>query len=156
MLVRVYTDGACSKNPGPGGWAMVFNFDKVCMINTGREKETTNNRMELTAVMKALEKMDALSKHKNHEYELYSDSAYVVNSINNCWLVKWKMNGWKTTKGSDIKNKDLWLKIDKYLKNLRQKNVKVTIIKIKGHAGHTFNELVDKLAREQSLMAGGN
>ena len=66
------------------------------------------------------------------------------------------MNGWKTTTGSDIKNKDLWLKIDKYLKNLRQKNVKVTIIKIKGHAGHTFNELVDKLAREQSLMAGGN
>lgn len=155
MLIKVYTDGACSKNPGPGGWAMVFNFDNECKTVVGNEKETTNNRMELTAVMKALEKMNILSKHKNYEYELFSDSAYVVNSINSCWLTKWKLNGWKTTAGSDIKNKDLWLKVDEYLKALKQKGVKLSIIKIKGHAGHTFNELVDKLAKEQSLIAGG-
>lgn len=155
MLIRVYTDGACSENPGPGGWAMVFNFDDECKTDAGMEKETTNNRMELTAVMKALQKMEQISKHRNHDYELYSDSAYVVNSINNCWLTKWKLNGWKTTTGSDIKNKDLWLNVDNCLRNLQHKNINLKIIKIKGHAGHTFNELVDKLAKEQSMIAKG-
>lgn len=153
MLVRIYTDGACSENPGPGGWAYVFNSEEECKTNAGYELSTTNNRMELMAVLNALNKIEDISKHKNNEYEIYSDSAYVVNSINNCWLTKWKLNGWKTTQGSDIKNKDIWLKIDALLKNIRQRNIKLTIIKVKGHAGNTFNELVDKLAREQSIIA---
>lgn len=153
MLIRIYTDGACSENPGPGGWAYVFNSEEECKTNAGYELSTTNNRMELMAVLNALNKIEDISKHKNNEYEIYSDSAYVVNSINNCWLTKWKLNGWKTTQGSDIKNKDIWLKIDALLKNIRQRNIKLTIIKVKGHAGNTFNELVDTLAREQSIIA---
>ena len=152
MQIRVYTDGACSGNPGPGGWAVVVNTDKKCKTYGGYEVETTNNRMELTAVNECLKK---ISKHKstNDVFEIYSDSAYVVNAITKKWLSGWLINGWKTNAGNDIKNRDLWEQTSKYLRLIEDTGQKVTFIKVKGHTGNTFNEMVDKLAKEQSLKA---
>lgn len=151
LKVRIFTDGACSENPGPGGWAVVFNTANKCLTISGNEKTTTNNRMELKAVIEAFKRV--LIKNKNAEYELYSDSAYVVNSINNGWIDKWQQNNWKTTKNDDVKNRDLWEEFA-YLKNkVESLGIYIQIIKIKGHAGNTFNELVDKLAKEESFKA---
>lgn len=151
LKVRIFTDGACSENPGPGGWAAVFNTANKCSTISGNEKITTNNRMELKAVIEAFKRV--LIKNKNAEYELYSDSAYVVNSINNGWIDKWQQNNWKTTKNDDVKNRDLWEEFA-YLKNkVESLGIYIQIIKIKGHAGNTFNELVDKLAKEESFKA---
>lgn len=153
MKIRIYTDGACSGNPGPGGWAMVFNTDDKCKTYSGYEVETTNNRMELLAFLKCLEKIYK-SKHKsNNVYEIYSDSAYVVNGINRGWLYNWKMNGWKTKTGEDIKNKDLWEQVESYVSAFKVDKTAVSVIKVKGHAGNTFNELVDKLAKKESAKA---
>ena len=151
MKVRIFTDGACSENPGPGGWAAVFNTADKCSTISGNEKITTNNRMELKAVIEAFKRV--LIKNKNAAYELYSDSAYVVNSINNGWIDKWQQNNWKTTKNDDVKNRDLWEEFA-YLKNkVESLGIYIQIIKIKGHTGNTFNELVDKLAKEESFKA---
>lgn len=152
MKVRIFTDGACSENPGPGGWAAVFNMADKCKTISGNEKMTTNNRMELKAVIEAFKVV--LSKNSSDvEYELYSDSAYVVNSINNGWVDKWQQNNWKTTKNNDIKNRDLWEEFIFLRDKAKSIGVCIKIIKIKGHTGNTFNELVDKLAKEESLKA---
>lgn len=152
MKVRIFTDGACSENPGPGGWAVVFNTASKCMTISGNEKLTTNNRMELKAVIEAFKR--ALSKNQNDtEYELYSDSAYVVNSINNGWIGKWQQNNWKTTKGDDVKNKDLWEELAALMSKTLSLGIYIKIIKIKGHTGNTFNELVDRIAKEESIRA---
>lgn len=152
MRVRIFTDGACSENPGPGGWAAVFNMADKCKTISGNEKMTTNNRMELKAVIEAFKVV--LSKNSSDvEYELYSDSAYVVNSINNGWVDKWQQNNWKTTKNNDIKNRDLWEEFIFLRDKAKSIGVCIKIIKIKGHTGNTFNELVDKLAKEESLKA---
>lgn len=152
MRVRIYTDGACSENPGPGGWAMVFNTDNACESFSGRELSTTNNRMELTAVVRCLERIAKFGSAEDI-HEVYCDSAYVVNSINNKWLDRWKMNGWKTKQCDDIKNRDLWEQVDRYFQQIRTNGQAVRFIKIKGHAGNTFNELVDKLAKDESMKA---
>lgn len=144
MLIRIYTDGACSGNPGPGGWGVVFISDKGIEKLSGSEKQTTNNRMELIAVVKALCKIRKDQRHKNNSYEIYSDSAYVINAINNNWIKNWKANGWKTVKGTEIKNKDLWVRFDKAFSGLK---VKPKFIKVKGHSGNQYNEYVDKIAR---------
>lgn len=152
MKVRIFTDGACSENPGPGGWAAVFNTDRECKILRGHESCTTNNRMELMAVVKSMEKICKNGTRKNI-YEIFSDSAYVVNSINNGWIRVWKNNGWKTTRNEDIKNKDLW---DRYLRvkaTLDKLGITLIIIKIRGHAGNIFNEYADTLAKEEVLKA---
>lgn len=151
LKVRIFTDGACSENPGPGGWAAVFNTASKCSTISGNEKMTTNNRMELKAVIEAFKKV--LSKNKNAEYELYSDSAYVVNSINNGWIDKWQQNNWKTTKNDDVKNRDLWEELARLKNKAESLEIYIKVIKIKGHTGNTFNELVDKLAKEESLKA---
>lgn len=154
MKVRIFTDGACSENPGPGGWAAVFNTEKKCYTISGNELHTTNNRMELRAVVESLRKI--LSKRKNkskNQYDIFSDSAYVVNTINNNWLEKWKMNGWKTTKGRDVKNRELWEELNELIDNINRKRIEVTFHKIKGHSGNMFNELVDKIAKEESIKA---
>lgn len=157
MRVRIYTDGACSENPGPGGWAAVFNTPDKCYTITGYEQSTTNNRMELMAVIRALRKIVAIETGKkmpeHHEYEIYSDSAYVVNTINNRWIETWRANNWKTTKREDVKNRDLWEELDQLRDDIANLGVNVGLIKIKGHAGNTFNELVDKLAKEESMKA---
>ena len=153
MKVRIFTDGACSENPGPGGWAAVFNYEDKCDTISGNEIATTNNRMELRAVIESFKKILSEKPKRDVEFELYSDSAYVVNSINNGWIAKWKQNNWKTTKGEDVKNRDLWEQFSMLCDKLKFCKVCITIIKIKGHAGNTFNELVDKLAKEESMKA---
>lgn len=153
MKVRIFTDGACSDNPGPGGWAVVFNTDDRHRIFSGGEKMTTNNRMELKAVIEAYKKALTMKNADEIDFELYSDSAYVVNSINNGWIDKWRRNNWKTTKNEDVKNRDLWEELS-YLRNkTRSLGIWFNIIKIKGHAGNFFNELVDKLAKQESMKA---
>lgn len=155
VKVRIFTDGACSENPGPGGWACVFNTDEKCKTFSGHEASTTNNRMELRAVIESYKKALSLKHAKETDFELYSDSAYVVNSINNNWVEKWQMNDWKTTRDEDVKNRDLWEEFAALRKRARASGVHIKIVKIKGHAGNTFNELVDKLAKQESIKAKG-
>lgn len=158
-MIRIYTDGACSDNPGPGGWAAVFPLTTSIKSIKGNEKQTTNNRMELKAVVKAFEWIKnnhnkKASPIKNEiKIELYSDSAYVINSITKNWLEVWKTNGWKTTKGDDVKNRDLWEKFYKVRKSLRKFGYTIEFIKVKGHSGNTFNEMVDEIAKQQSELA---
>lgn len=152
MKVRIFTDGACSENPGPGGWAVVFNTASKCKTISGNEQTTTNNRMELRAVIEAFRTILEKSKPENkNEYEIYSDSAYVVNTINNNWLEAWKKNNWQTTKNEDVKNRDLWEEFSKLRDEINTLGICITLNKIKGHSGNTFNELVDKLAKEESM-----
>ena len=157
MKVRIFTDGACSENPGPGGWAVVINTASKCYTISGNEQLTTNNRMELRAVIETYKKILSKKSHKpDVQYDIYSDSAYVVNTINNHWIEAWQMNNWKTTKNEDVKNKDLWEEFSKLRAKARKLGVSITLNKIKGHSGNTFNELVDKLAKEESMKAKVN
>lgn len=157
MRVRIFTDGACSENPGPGGWAAVFNAANSCRTISGNERLTTNNRMELRAVVEVFKKIVRMeinkSKNAHHEYDIFSDSAYVVNTINNNWLEVWQKNNWQTTKREDVKNKDLWEEFNALRLKAEGLGICITLNKIKGHSGNTFNELVDKLAREESIKA---
>lgn len=156
MKVRIFTDGACSENPGPGGWAAVFNTTSKCHTFSGNEQLTTNNRMELRAVIEAFKRivrMESQFYKPKHEYDIYSDSAYVVNTINNHWIEAWQKNNWQTTKHEDVKNRDLWEEFSKLKAKANKLGISITIHKIKGHAGNTFNELVDKLAKEESMKA---
>lgn len=147
MRVRVFTDGACSGNPGPGGWSAVFNLEKGLKIISGYERETTNNRMELTSVIKAIEK--ARSKGYD-EIEIYSDSSYVVNAVSKGWIELWQKKNWINSKNESVKNKDLW---EKLIYLLGDKKVSVSFFKVKGHNGNTFNEIADRRAREEVLKA---
>ena len=151
MKIRVFTDGACSDNPGPGGWAAVFNIKNKCIKISGCEEDTTNNRMELSAVVNVLNKIISWENHYGNTYEIYSDSAYVVNAINLKWIYKWKMNHWKTGEFEEIKNKDLWVQVYDALILLKDMNVEFT--KIKGHSGNAFNEMADKEAVRQRDIA---
>ena len=158
MKVRIYTDGACSENPGPGGWASVWMSDNNIKVISGCNPKTTNNQMELTAVVVSLRKVvDILTTSSNpwtsKEYEVYSDSAYVVNSINNNWIERWRLNGWKTSKGDDVKNVELWMECLKLLSQIRQMGIKITFIKVKGHSGDTLNEYADEVAKKEVLNA---
>lgn len=159
MRVRIFTDGACSENPGPGGWGVVFNTTSKCYTFSGNEQLTTNNRMELRAVIEAFKRIVAKETQfcePQHEYDIYSDSAYVVNTINNRWIEAWQKNNWKTTKNEDVKNRDLWEEFSELRVQANKLGVSITIHKIKGHSGNTFNELVDKLAKEESMKAKEN
>lgn len=152
MKVRIFTDGACSENPGPGGWAVVFNTASKCRTISGNEKNTTNNRMELKAVIEAFKRIVHKGRPET-QYDIYSDSAYVVNTINNHWIDAWKKNNWQTTKREDVKNKDLWEEFDALKTMAKELGICITLNKVKGHSGNTFNELVDKLARAESMKA---
>lgn len=142
----VYTDGACSGNPGAGGWCYVevIPCDRGIKTNvvTGSKKETTNNEMELTAVYMALVK--AL-KSKVKKVTVYSDSSYVVNAVTKGWLQNWKNNGWKTKEDKEIKNKKIWQKMYKLL---YEKGMFFTFIKVKGHDVDPLNNLADRMAVE--------
>ncbi len=130
--VEIYTDGACSGNPGPGGWGVVLRYNGHEKELSGGETNTTNNRMEMTAVIKALE---ALSRSVHAD--LYTDSEYVRKGVTE-WMDGWKAKNWPAR----IKNKDLWLQIDALLQDHD-----VTFHWVKGHAGHPDNERADALAR---------
>ena len=155
MKIRVYTDGACSDNPGPGGWGIIFLLHDKCLERHGHEIKTTNNRMEVMAIVEALKTIvdDLYISNECNEFEIYSDSAYVVNSINGGWINRWLLNGWVTTRGEAIKNKDLWKEYIKYSDECFKNNIIVKIIKVKGHSGNAFNEHVDKLAKDEVLLA---
>ena len=138
MKYKIYTDGACSGNPGPGGWGAVIFDQKDNQKNiSGSEKNTTNNRMELLAAIMALKKIKT-----NSEIKIYTDSIYVKNGITE-WIVKWKENGWKNANKKPVKNKDLWIKLDA----LCQKN-EINWKWVKGHSINKYNNLADKLATE--------
>ena len=135
--VTIYTDGACSGNPGPGGWAAVLISGDYRKEISGGCKETTNNIMELTAILEALKALK-----KECEVELYSDSAYCVNAFNQGWIYSWIMKGWKTADGSEVKNKEIWQEIY----DLTKKH-KVNFNKVKGHSDVELNNRCDELAR---------
>ncbi|MCL6626213.1 ribonuclease HI [Alicyclobacillus shizuokensis] len=135
--VTIYTDGACSGNPGPGGWAAVLVHQDQRKEISGGERLTTNQRMELTAVCEALERL-----HYPCQVMLYSDSAYVVNCIRQRWYVNWRRNGWRNSKGEPVQNRDLWERLLGLLETHQ-----VQFGKVKGHAGVVLNERCDQLAR---------
>ena len=138
--ILIYCDGACSGNQyesNTGGWGAVLVFKSKEKEIFGGEKNTTNQRMELTACIRALEQL----KSSQYPIEIYSDSAYLVNCINKAWYKKWEKNGWKNAKKEPVENQDLW---ETLLKFLDTYNIK--FIKVEGHAGITLNEKADKLA----------
>ena len=135
-LVDIFTDGACSGNPGPGGWGAILRYGEVEKELSGGEPLTTNNRMELMAAIAALEALKRPSTVR-----LYTDSAYLRNGIMQ-WLKGWKRNGWKTADKKPVKNVDLWQRLEAALGEHR-----IEWIWVKGHAGHPENERADELAR---------
>ena len=135
--VTIYTDGACSGNPGPGGWGAVLIYKEMKKEISGGSKDTTNNIMEMTAVLEALK----LLKHPCI-VNLYSDSAYVVNCFTQGWIYNWMKKGWKTANNEPVKNKELWQE----LYDLTKVH-KVTFNKVKGHSDNELNNRCDELAR---------
>lgn len=135
-ILTIYTDGACSGNPGPGGWGAIMTFGDHTKELYGGEPETTNNRMELTA---AIEALNALTKPT--KAELWTDSQYVKGGITG-WIHGWKKNGWKTSARKPVKNVELWQALDEAIKRHD-----VSWHWVKGHAGHEMNERADELAR---------
>ncbi|MCQ2562702.1 MAG: ribonuclease HI [Alphaproteobacteria bacterium] len=138
-MLKIWTDGSCLGNPGPGGWAFVMTDSNQTIERSGGEQNTTNNKMELTAVIKALSVIT-----KNKEIEIHTDSQYVKNGMQS-WLIKWKKNNWKTADKKPVKNQELWQQLDE----LSNKFI-IHWIWVKGHAGETFNERVDTLARNEA------
>ncbi|HEY8345415.1 MAG TPA: ribonuclease HI [Bacillota bacterium] len=135
--VEIYTDGACSGNPGPGGWGVVLLYQGRRKELSGGEPNTTNQRMELTAALQGL-----ASLKKPCRVTLYSDSAYLVNAFQQRWFDRWTANGWKTVKGTPVENQDLWQELLKLTKIHR-----VEWVKVKGHADNPENNRCDELAR---------
>ena len=138
MKYKIYTDGACSGNPGPGGWAAIILVNnEIKEMFFGSEKNTTNNQMELLAPIKAIQKFK-----KKSEISIFTDSTYVRDGIT-IWIKRWEKNEWKTASKKPVKNKELWKK----LKNLSSKH-SIKWIWVKGHAQNKYNNLVDELAQE--------
>ena len=133
--ITIYTDGACSGNPGKGGWGAVLIQNKEENYLSGSNKFTTNNQMELTATIEALK-----SIVKPSNITLYTDSQYVKNGITS-WIFNWKKNGWKTANKKIVANKDLWIELDKYVDFHS-----VDWFWVKGHSGDHYNEIADELA----------
>jgi ribonuclease HI len=136
-IIEIFTDGACEGNPGPGGWCAILRYKNHEKIISGHEQNTTNNKMELTAIIKALEIIKRKSKIK-----VYSDSQYVIKGMNE-WLPNWIKNNWKNSKKTEIQNKELWMK----LYELSKKH-EIEWFWIRGHEGHPENEKCDKIAKE--------
>lgn len=134
--ITIYTDGACSGNPGVGGWGAVLMYGKTKKEISGAEENTTNNRMELLASINALNKLK-----EPCEVELYSDSAYLINAFKEGWIDNWKLNNWRNSDKKEVKNIDLWQELDR-LCNTH----KITFIKVKGHADNEYNNRCDTLA----------
>ena len=143
--VRIHTDGACKGNPGPGGWGALLQLDGREKELCGGEANTTNNRMELTAVIRALEALK-----RPCDIDLYTDSQYVQKGISE-WIASWKRRGWKTADRKPVKNVDLWLRLDEVAAAHR-----IRWHWVKGHAGHAENERADVLANRgiDSVLAG--
>ena len=136
--VIIYTDGACSGNPGPGGWGTILMYKDAKKEISGGATDTTNNIMEMTAVIEGLKLLKEPCNVK-----IYSDSAYVVNAFNEHWIEGWIKKNWQNSKKELVKNKELWLEL---LELIKQHNVK--FIKVKGHSDNEFNNRCDELARQ--------
>lgn len=135
--VDIFTDGACSGNPGPGGWGAVLRYGETEKELCGGEADTTNNRMELMAAISSLNALKSPC-----EVDLYTDSSYVKDGITK-WIFGWKKKGWKTADNKPVKNVELWQALE-----LARERHKVTLHWVKGHAGHPENERADELARQ--------
>ena len=133
--IIIYTDGACSGNPGKGGWGAVLIHEGNEKYLSGYDKMTTNNKMELTATIESLKSIKTKSK-----IELYTDSQYVKNGINS-WIINWRKNGWKTASKKPVANKELWIALDECAAKHE-----VICFWVKGHAGNKYNEIADELA----------
>jgi ribonuclease HI len=141
-LIEIFTDGACSGNPGPGGWGAILRWKCHEKELFGGEAETTNNRMELMAAISALESLKRAS-----QVAIYTDSTYVRDGITS-WIHGWKRNGWKTAAKKPVKNEDLWRRLDTAISGHR-----IDWHWVKGHAGHPENERADELARQGAAEA---
>ncbi|MBN1649237.1 MAG: ribonuclease HI [Spirochaetales bacterium] len=137
-MIRIYTDGGCSGNPGPGGWAYVILADGKEIRRSGGDKNTTNNRMELTAVIMALADIKTTAS-----IEVFTDSQYVQKGISE-WIKSWKKNGWKTAARKPVKNQDLWQKLDELSSSLS-----IHWHWVEGHAGNAWNEICDSMVRKE-------
>tara|TARA_B100001287_G_scaffold218505_1_gene187418 strand:+ start:1114 stop:1545 length:432 start_codon:yes stop_codon:yes gene_type:complete len=136
MIINVYTDGACSGNPGIGGWGVVILDNNEEVLLNGGDQKTTNNKMELTAAIKALEYFE-----EKKDLIITTDSKYVKDGIES-WIKNWKKNGWKTSAKKEVKNKELWIRLDDLI------NKHNVVWKwVKGHAGNKYNNKADSLAR---------
>ena len=136
--VTIYTDGACSGNPGPGGWGCILMYNQHKKESSGGAADTTNNRMEITAALEALKLLN-----EPCQVDLYTDSAYLCNALEKRWLETWSKNGWKTASKSNVENQDLWKEL---LIQLQRHDVQFH--KVKGHADNEFNNRCDKMARD--------
>ena len=137
--ITIYTDGACSGNPGPGGWGAILMYNDYKKEICGGSESTTNTIMEVSAVIEALKMLK-----DQCNVTVYSDSAYVVNCFNQGWIYNWIKKGWKTSENEPVKNKELW----EELYNLTKKH-KVKFVKVKGHSDNEYNNRCDELARSQ-------
>lgn len=135
-MIKIWTDGSCLGNPGPGGWGFIATDGTNVAERSGYEKDTTNNRMELMAVIRALR-----AAHRHTDVELHTDSKYVKEGMES-WMHNWKRNNWRTRTNKPVKNQDLWQQLDELAQN-----IKIHWVWVKGHAGEEFNERVDTLAR---------
>ncbi|GHV83541.1 ribonuclease H [Spirochaetia bacterium] len=150
MGIRIWTDGGCSGNPGPGGWAFVMDNggNKIIAENYGGENATTNNRMELYAVVSALNYIHE-NERTREDITLFTDSQYVQKGMSE-WIKKWKLNGWKSAGNKPVKNKDLWLELDKL-----SAGINIDWQWVKGHAGNEFNERCDAMTQLAILNITG-
>ncbi|MCL2017460.1 MAG: ribonuclease HI [Alphaproteobacteria bacterium] len=140
-MIKIWTDGSCLGNPGSGGWAFVVMDGTKVTEQSGGEPYTTNNRMELMAVLRAL------SAIQNYEVEIHTDSQYVKNGMQ-IWLKNWKKNNWRTADKKPVKNQDLWQALDE-----RASKFKINWVWVRGHSGEPMNERVDELARMAATKA---
>lgn len=144
--LEIYSDGGCSGNPGPGGWAYVILLQtlqdkKIILQNKGAEKNTTNNRMELTAVIEALRALKAM-KDMPRRIAVYTDSQYVQKGISE-WILTWKRNSWRTSDKKPVKNQELWMELDSLASEFL-----INWEWVKGHDGNEFNEMCDSMTQE--------
>ena len=146
MEIQIYTDGACSRNPGPGGYAFVILVPGMEDIRfSGYKGKSTNNEMELYAIVRAINYLkNNIEVKESDSVKLFSDSAYCVNPLNQGWLLSWAKFGWVSKQGAEIKNKQLWQNLYMLLGTLK---CKISFVKVKGHAGNKYNEMVDLQAK---------
>lgn len=146
-MIEIYTDGSSLGNPGPGGYGVVVvEGDKVIKEFGGYEKDTTNNRMELTAVIEALEHIN--KNHQGQEVKIHADSAYVLGGVTT-WIHNWEKNGWRTANKKEVLNQDLWRAL---IALVREFKGKLSWEKVKGHTGHIHNEKADEIATSYASL----
>ena len=145
--IKIYTDGSSLGNPGPGGWGtVIIEKEKIIHELGGHEKDTTNNRMELTAVIEALKYI--IKNHKKDQVEIFADSTYVLGGVTS-WIENWEKNGWRTANKKPVLNQDLWKEL---IELIRSYDNKIIWQKVKGHSGHIHNDRADEIATQKALL----